>query len=116
MNILKYSTTIYITLIIALLIIFFNITNLIEQNKETIQKNNFKRFEKAVWENQPQNQINNQRQKQNIITGLSISDNQLSSNNEYPLLSLLRYYAIVLSLLTGIVVITINIFQGRKNE
>ena len=111
MNIQKYSTTIYITSIIVLLVVFFNITNLIEQNKETIQKNNFKRFEKAVWENQPENQ-----KQKNTITGLAISEEKSFSQNQYPLSSLIKYYTIILLLVTGIIFIVIMIYKGRKNE
>jgi len=106
----KYPTVIYITLIIALLVIFFNVTNIIEKNKETIQKNNFKRFEKYVWENQPENQ----KEKSSTITGLVLSEKTPSSINKFPLLSLIRYYALVLSLITGIIVITITMFSQRS--
>lgn len=119
----RYSTAIYLILITVLLIIFFNITNMIEENKETIQKNNFKRFEKFVWENQPQNQKQNTKPeikktpKTSIITGFVTSSEQPSSNNKYPLLSYLRYYATILSLIAGITVITMTmISQRRKNK
>ena len=141
----KAPTAIYLIMIITLLIVFFNAVNLVEQNKETIQKNNFQRFEKAVWENQPQNQkttLQKETPKSSIITGFVVEETSKSNNPKssiitgfaieeistnhlsikdinftHPIISYLGYYAIILSLIAGITVITITmIFQRRKNE
>ncbi|MFH1358347.1 MAG: hypothetical protein ABIH37_00495 [archaeon] len=115
----RYPMVMFLAITIVLLLIVFSFANVINANKETIQKNNYKKLEKQLWENSLENKkIQEETNEQEIKSGISgfvaEEDNQTNKNLKYSVKSYLIYYVIITLLIAGIYIITTKISK-RKN-
>jgi len=111
----KYPMAMFLAITIVLLLIVFSFANLIDSSKEEIEKNNYKKLEKQLWENS--NEYKEEIKTRPGISGFVTNEQEqpkTASNLEYPIKSYLMYYIILIVIVAGIFTLTTKVFLRRN--
>ena len=114
----KYPMAMFLAITIVLLLIVFSFASIIDSNKETIEKNNYKKLEKQLWENSKEYQEEIKKTNPSIsgfATNQQEPEKQTQvSKLEYPVKSYLLYFVTLIIIIAGIFAISYRILPKRS--